>query len=71
MKEKIDTSNMQFSNSQFVYDPTKVIHNPIWDRIANDVGKGSLILGDGDLYICNYKKMIYFFILNVKLKVFT
>lgn len=57
---------IKLSNSQYVNDPTKVIYNPIWDNIANVLGEGSLILNDGDMYICNYKKQNLFFYFEIK-----
>ena len=66
MEKVINKNDMTFSNSQFVRDPTKVIHSPIWDKIANDLGEGSLVVGDGDMYVCNYKNNDLFFGFEIK-----
>ena len=52
MKQR-DNEN-KLSESQFVRYPSKVIYNPIWDNIANNLGKGALILNDCDMMVCNY-----------------
>lgn len=57
---------MELSNSQYVNNPEKVLYNPIWDNIANNLGKGSLTLSDGDMYVCNYEKEDLFFYFEIK-----
>jgi hypothetical protein len=63
--EQHDNEN-KLSESQFVRYPSEVIYNPIWDNIANNLGKGALILNDCDMMVCNYKKRDLFFYFEIK-----
>ena len=48
------TYDIKLSNSQFVKHPECVIHNPIWDHLANNLGLGKIVICDGDMYIYVY-----------------